>query len=118
MQCSNLDTVEECNSSTDVSFPPLSQTKVCITNGLDIFKTPQNLNLKSCSIIISQISQDAHKTHEEVSEEDHGQDTAQNPSLEEVSDMFFAEPNWEGAIYNTEQFHRTGPEDQIMVPFK
>ncbi|XP_075896312.1 uncharacterized protein LOC142897694 isoform X2 [Nelusetta ayraudi] len=84
-KCSNLDTEEEVSYySTDVSFPPLSQTK------------------------------DAHKTHEEVNEEDHDQDTAQNLSSEEVSDMFFPEPNWEGAIDSTEQVHKTGPEDQVM----
>lgn len=73
--------------------------------------------VKCGSIIISQISQDAHKTHEEVNEEDPGQDTAQNLSSEEVSNVFFPEPNWEGAIDSTEQVHKTGPEDQVMVPF-
>lgn len=60
-----------------------------------------------------QISQDAHKAHEEANEEDGGQDIAQ--SSKEVSNMFFPEPYREGSIDSTEQVHKTDAEDPIMV---
>lgn len=62
------------------------------------------------------MSQDTHKAYAEVNEKDHGQDTAQNPSsAEEVINVFFPEPNWEGPFDSAEQVHETGPEDQVMV---
>lgn len=65
--------------------------------------------------MMSQLSQDGNKTDEEVNEEERGQDTAQNLSSKEVSNVFFPEPNWQGAIDSTGQVHKTGPEDHVMV---